>query len=277
MKKVFTLLSLVLFACSVAVAKSPIEIKVISYNIRTMARDGENNWENRRHATRNMLNRHNPDLFGLQEAMTPHLKYIDNFFPQYSRVGVGRDDGKMGGEVMAIYYNKERFELLESGTFWLSETPDRVSRGWDAACNRTVTWVKVRDKESRKRFYYFNTHLDHRGRVAQTESIKLVVEKIKEIAGERATVILGGDFNVVPEDEIFEPLGEFMLEARTTAAEADVKGTFNMFGKLKEYSVIDHLFFRGRRAKCHEYRVLDGDYGAPFISDHYPVEIVLTF
>lgn len=277
MKKVFTLLSLVLFACSVAVAKSPIEIKVISYNIRTMARDGENNWENRRHATRNMLNRHNPDLFGLQEAMTPHLKYIDNFFPQYSRVGVGRDDGKMGGEVMAIYYNKERFELLESGTFWLSETPDKVSRGWDAACNRTVTWVKVRDKESRKRFYYFNTHLDHRGRVAQTESIKLVVEKIKEIAGERATVILGGDFNVVPEDEIFEPLGEFMLEARTTAAEADVKGTFNMFGKLKEYSVIDHLFFRGRRAKCHEYRVLDGDYGAPFISDHYPVEIVLTF
>lgn len=277
MKKVFTLLSLVLFACSVAVAKSPIEIKVISYNIRTIARDGDNNWENRRHATRNMLNRHNPDLFGLQEAMTPHLKYIDTFFPQYSRVGVGRDDGKMGGEVMAIYYNKERFELLESGTFWLSETPDRVSRGWDAACNRTVTWVKVRDKESRKRFYYFNTHLDHRGRVAQTESIKLVVEKIKEIAGERATVILGGDFNVVPEDEIFEPLGEFMLEARTTAAEADVKGTFNMFGKLKEYSVIDHLFFRGRRAKCHEYRVLDGDYGAPFISDHYPVEIVLTF
>lgn len=277
MKKILTMLMLALMVCDVAMARGPIEIKVISYNIRTMARDGENNWENRRHATRNMLNRHNPDLFGLQEAMTPHLKYIDNFFPQYSRVGVGRDDGKMGGEVMAIYYNKERFELLESGTFWLSETPDKVSRGWDAACNRTVTWVKVRDKESRKRFYYFNTHLDHRGRVAQTESIKLVVEKIKEIAGERAIVILGGDFNVVPEDEIFEPLGEFMLEARTTAAEADVKGTFNMFGKLKEYSVIDHLFFRGRRAKCHEYRVLDGDYGAPFISDHYPVEIVLTF
>lgn len=277
MKKILTMLMLALMVCDVAMARGPIEIKVISYNIRTMARDGENNWENRRHATRNMLNRHNPDLFGLQEAMTPHLKYIDTFFPQYSRVGVGRDDGKMGGEVMAIYYNKERFELLESGTFWLSETPDKVSRGWDAACNRTVTWVKVRDKESRKRFYYFNTHLDHRGRVAQTESIKLVVEKIKEIAGERATVILGGDFNVVPEDEIFEPLGEFMLEARTTAAEADVKGTFNMFGKLKEHSVIDHLFFRGRRAKCHEYRVLDGDYGAPFISDHYPVEIVLTF
>ena len=167
--------------------------------------------------------------------------------------------------------------MVDWGTFWLSETPDSPTMGWDAACYRTCTWALMQDKTTGNRFAIFNTHLDHRGRVAQTESIKLVVEKIKEIAGERATVILGGDFNVVPEDEIFEPLGEFMLEARTTAAEADVKGTFNMFGKRKEHSVIDHLFFRGRRAKCHEYRVLDGDYGAPFISDHYPVEIVLTF
>ena len=277
MKKVLTLLSLMLFACNVAVAKSPIEIKVISYNIRTIARDGDNNWENRRHATRNMLNSHTPDLFGLQEATMVHLKYIDKFFPQYSRVGVGRDDGKSGGEVMAIYYKKERFDLLESGTFWLSETPDKVSRGWDAACNRTVTWVKVRDKETRKKFYYFNTHLDHRGRVAQAESIKLVLEKIKEIAGGRATVILGGDFNMLPENVALAPLGECMHDARTTAAEADAKGTFNNYGRLKENLLIDHLFFRGRRAKCHEYRVLDGDYGAPFISDHYPVEIVLTF
>ena len=276
MKKILTILLFALTACTVAAAKEPIEIKVISYNIRTIARDGDNNWENRQHATRNMLNRHNPDLFGLQEAMKPHLKYLDKFFPQYSRVGVGRDDGKMGGEVMAIYYNTERFDLLDSGTFWLSETPDKVTKGWDAACNRTVTWVKVRDKASRKKFYYFNTHLDHRGRVAQTESIKLIVGKIKEIAGPRATVILGGDFNVVPEDEIFTPLDEFMHAARTTAAVTEEKGTFNGFSERKRRSVIDHVFYRGRRAKCDEYHVLDGDYGAPYISDHYPVEVVLT-
>ena len=277
MKKVLTILAVALMMCNVVMAKAPIEIKVISFNIRTIARDGDNNWEYRQHATRNMLNRHNPDLFGLQEAMKPHLKYIDKFFPQYSRVGVGRDDGKMAGEMMAIYYNTERFDLLDSGTFWLSDTPGKVSKGWDAACNRTVTWVKVRDKESRKKFYYFNTHLDHRGRVAQTESIKLIVEKIKEIAGLRATVILGGDFNVAPEDEIFAPLSEFMHAARTTAEVTEEKGTFNGFNQQRERSVIDYLFYRGRRVKCNEYHVLDGDYGAPYISDHYPLEVVFTF
>lgn len=277
MKKILTMLLLVLMMCDVVMAKAPKEIKVISFNIRTIAHDGDNNWKNRRHATRNMLNMHNPDLFGLQEAMKPHLKYIDKFFPQYKRVGVGRDDGKKAGEMMAIYYNTERFDLLDSGTFWLSETPEKVTIGWDAACFRTVTWVQVRDKESRKKFYYFNTHLDHRGRVAQTESIKLIGEKIKEIAEPRAVVILGGDFNVLSEDSILVPLREFMREARTTAAVADEKGTFNAFGRQKEQSVIDHIFYRGRKVICSEYRILDGNYGAPFISDHYPLEIILTF
>ena len=277
MKKIFTVLVLVLFACNMVVAKAPIEIKTISYNIRTLSNDGENRWEKRQHATKNMLNTHKPDVFGLQEAMTAHLKYIDNVCPQYKRVGVGRDDGKMAGEVMAIYYNTERFDLIASGTFWLSETPYEVTQGWDAACFRTVTWVRLRDKETRKKFFYFNTHLDHRGRVAQTESIKLIIKKIKEIAGERATVILGGDFNVVPEDEIFEPLNEFMHAARTTATITEEKGTFNHFGKLKNPSVIDHIFYRGRKIECKEYHVLDGDYGAPFISDHYPLEVVLSF
>ena len=277
MKKILTIFVFALTICDAVVAKAPKELKVISFNIRTIARDGDNNWENRRHATRNMLNMHNPDLFGLQEAMKPHLKYIDKFFPQYKRVGVGRDDGKKAGETMAIYYNTERFELLDSGTFWLSETPNKVTMGWDAACFRTVTWVQVRDKESRKKLYYFNTHLDHRGRVAQTESIKLITEKIREIAGPRATVILGGDFNVLPEDTILAPLYEFMREARTTASVADEKGTFNAFGRQKELRILDHMFYRGRKVTCKEYRILDGDYGAPFISDHYPVEIILTF
>lgn len=276
MKKIFAILLLAISICNV-MARTPIEIKMVSYNIRTLAQDGDNNWEYRRHATRNMLNMHKPDLFGLQEAMGAHLKYIDKMFPQYKRVGVGRDNGKMAGEVMAIYYNTERLELLESGTFWLSETPEKVSKGWDAACFRTVTWVHVCDKVSRKKFYYFNTHLDHQGRTAQTESIKLIVEKIREIAGTRAVVLLGGDFNVAPEDEIFAPLNEFMRAARTTATITEEKGTFNMFGKLKEHSVIDHVFYRGRRVKCHEYHILDGDYGAPYISDHYPVEVVLSF
>lgn len=276
MRKTFTILIAALLACEV-VAQLPIEIKVLSYNIRTLADDGDNSWKYRRHATRNMLNVHKPDLFGLQEAMITHLKYIDRWIPRYDRVGVGRDDGKKRGEVVAIYYNKRRFDLLDSGTFWLSETPEQVSKGWDAACVRTTTWVKLRDKDSSKEFYFFNTHLDHKGRVAQTESVKLIIEKIKEISGEEATVILGGDFNVIPEDEVLAPLDGFMQAARTTAETADDKGTFNSWGKRKVKSVIDHVFYRGSTAECHTYRILDGDYGAPYISDHYPVEVVLSF
>lgn len=276
MRKILTILIAVLLACEV-VAQAPIEIKVLSYNIRTLADDGDNSWKHRRHATRNMLNVHMPDVFGLQEAMSAHLKYIDRWIPRYDRVGVGRDDGKKRGEVMAIYYNKRRFDLLDSGTFWLSKTPAKVSRGWDAACNRTTTWVKLRDKESGREFYFFNTHLDHKGRVAQAESVKLIMEKIKEIAGEEATVILGGDFNVAPEDEVLAPLDGFMLEARTTAAAADDKGTFNGWGGRKVKSVIDHVYYRGGTVECLSYSILDGDYGAPYISDHYPVEVVLSF
>lgn len=277
MKRILTIVMFALSLCDAVVAKSPIEIKVISFNIRTVARDGDNNWKNRRHATRNMLNMHNPDIFGLQEAMKPHLKYIDKFFPQYKRVGVGRDNGKRAGETMAIYYNAARFDLLDSGTFWLSETPDKVTVGWDAACFRTVTWVQVRDKESQKVLYYFNTHLDHRGRVAQAESIKLIVDRIKEIANPHAAVILGGDFNVVPEDPLLAPLHEFMLDARASATVAEEKGTFNAFGRQEDPYVIDHMFYCGSKIECSEYHILDGDYGAPFISDHYPIEIVLRF
>lgn len=277
MKKIISLLFAIIITCGASFAKQGTEIKIISYNIRTLARDGSNSWQFRKHATANMLHRHAPDAFGLQEAMVAHLQYIDSVCPEYARVGVGRDDGKMRGEFMAIYYNKERFDLLDSGTFWLSETPEQVSKGWDAACVRTTTWVKLRDKDSSKEFYFFNTHLDHKGRVAQTESVKLIKEKIREISGEEATVILGGDFNVTPEDEVLAPLDGFMQAARTTAETADDKGTFNGWGKRKVKSVIDHVFYRGGTAECHTYRILDGDYGAPYISDHYPVEVVFSF
>ena len=275
MKKIISLLFAIIIACGASFAKQGTEIKIISYNIRTLARDGSNSWQFRKHATANMLHRHAPDAFGLQEAMVAHLQYIDSVCPGYARVGVGRDDGKMRGEFMAIYYNKERFDLLDSGTFWLSETPEKGSRGWDAACFRTATWVELKEKESGKKFYYFNTHFDHKGRVAQTESVKLIIEKIKEIAGRRATVVLSGDFNVEPGDSIFLPLEKFALSTRTTAPISDDKGTFNQFGKMKRKCILDHIFYRGKKVKCREYRTLDGNYGAPFISDHYPIETVL--
>jgi endonuclease/exonuclease/phosphatase family metal-dependent hydrolase len=276
MKKSLFFLFVLLTVFGVAAAKSPLELKIISYNIRTLARDGENSWQFRKHATKNMIELHKPDAFGLQEAMLPHMQYIDSVCPQYARVGVGRSDGKEGGEFVTIYYNKERFDLLDSGTFWLSETPDQVSRGWDAALPRITTWVKLRDKATKRKFFYFNTHFDHRGTTARVESSKLIVEKIREIAGKKAAVVLTGDFNIESENEALQPLYDNMSAARRCAPITDNKGTYNGWGLVKRYPVIDHIFYDGRKVKCNAFRTLDGDYGAKFISDHFPLEAIFT-
>ena len=176
---------------------------------------------------------------------------------------------------LQIFLKLGLVEVLDSGTFWISETPDNVSRGWDAACNRTVTWVELRDKSSGKEFFYFNTHLDHQGKIAREEGVKLIVTKIRQIAGKKAAVILGGDLNTSIDNPHLKPLTRLMASARDTAAETDQKGTFNGFGSAPDTIILDHLFYRGRM-KCRKFVTLDGDYGAPYISDHYPIAMVFT-
>ena len=260
----------------VLVADGAEPIKLISYNLRTShGKDGDNVWMKRRHATPEMIRREAPDVFGVQEGLIDQLHYIDTECPQYARVGVGRDDGAEKGEFMAVYYLRDRFELLDSGTFWLSETPDKVSRGWDGACNRTVTWVELKDRKSGKEFFYFNTHLDHKGKAAREEGVKLLIEKIHEIAGKKAPAIVGGDFNTPVDSPIFKPLTKYMVSARAKAATTDHKGTFNGFGSAPDTIVIDHLYYRGK-LKCQLFATLDGNYGAPYISDHYPIAMVFT-
>lgn len=244
MKK--TALLLLLAACfsmPVIAGDGPRPIKLISYNLRNSgARDGDNAWMKRRHATPQMIRQEAPDVFGVQEGLIDQLQYIDTECPQYVRVGVGRDDGAEGGEIMAIYYLRDRFELVDSGTLWLSETPAEVSRGWDGACNRTMTWVELRDKNSGKEFFYFNTHLDHRGKIAREESVKLIVGEIQRIAGPKGTAVLGGDFNTPVDSPIFRPLAKYMKSVRDKAPKTDSKGTFNGFGSAPDTIVIDHLY-----------------------------------
>ena len=269
MKKIALLLLLAAsFSMPAFAADGAEPIKLISYNLRTShGKDGDNVWMKRRHATPEMIRREAPDVFGVQEGLIDQLHYIDTECPQYARVGVGRDDGAEKGEFMAVYYLRDRFELLDSGTFWLSETPDKVSRGWDGACNRTVTWVELKDRKSGKEFFYFNTHLDHKGKAAREEGVKLLIEKIHEIAGKKTPAILGGDFNTPVDSPIFKPLTKYMVSARAKAATTDHKGTFNGFGSAPDTIVIDHLYYRGK-LKCRLFATLDGNYGAPYISDH---------
>ena len=247
-----------------------VEIKYISYNIRyANANDGDNAWDIRKPATKEMIEREQPDVFGLQEALIGQLEYIDKNFPNYSRVGVGRDDGKEEGEFMAVYYRNDKFELLENGNFWLSETPDSCSMGWDAACRRIVTWAKLKVADVDKEFYVFNTHLDHVGKVAREQSILLITNKIAEIVkDDKVPVFLSGDFNSDVNSSIFDPLKAEMKDSRAILPESEWTTTYNNFGNGND-AMIDYIFYKN--AEVLDFKTLNGDYGKPYISDHYPV------
>ena len=279
MKKILTsFLTLMVVFMLAACGSKETTVRYISYNIRYgTANDGDNAWEFRHSATKQMLETEQPTVFGLQEALPLQLDYIAENFPQYSRVGVGRDDGKEAGEFMALFYRNDLYELLDSGNFWLSETPDVPGLGWDAACTRIVTWACLKDKGTGKNFYAFNTHLDHVGKVAREQSILLIVDKIKEIVADaNVPVFLSGDFNSDVSWPIFDPLKAEMSDARTFLPEEQWSETYNAWGR--EYDgtrIIDYIFYKNARVTG--FRTLNGDYGKPYISDHYPICAEFTF
>ena len=237
--------------------------------------DGDNRWELRRDAAVKMVAQQKPLAMGLQEACPDQIDFLDLNLTGYKHIGLGRVDGKRAGEMMAIYYDTTRLTLLDSGTFWLSETPEKVSIGWDAACNRTCTWGHFKMKDTDFEFLYFNTHLDHLGSLARKNSIKLIVAKMTELNPDNLPVFLSGDFNSTTDDPIFDPLKASLKDAREVSAISDKIITYNGFGTVtdnpntrKEW-VIDHIFFSGVNPMA--FMVLNGNYGVPFISDHYPI------
>ncbi|MBR5092380.1 MAG: endonuclease/exonuclease/phosphatase family protein [Bacteroidales bacterium] len=273
MKRIAIIFALLLL-CSCC--KPADELKIISFNIRYNSYeniDGENGWPNRKEAVVRMIREERPAAIGLQEALIDQLLYLDSCLPNYRRIGVGRDDGVEGGEFMAIYYDTSRLSarLDLSTTLWLSETPWEPSKGWDAACYRTVTCVFFTDKKSGQSFCYHNTHLDHMGPVARAESAKYLAELTDESEG--FPVILGGDMNSTIDDTIFNAFYSVGLKpAREMTDSTSNAITYNGYGK-EEGKVIDHFFVKDLRVVS--FRTLNGDYGVPYISDHYPIEIVI--
>lgn len=272
-KNLFFWCGLVLISMTGCCQKSGDAVRVISYNVRMDGNpeaDGTNYWDYRKQASVNMVEREQPTVMGIQEGCPGQVAFLDANLPHYKRIGVGRDDGAAKGEMMAIYYDTTKVEVGRNGTFWLSETPDSVSRGWDGACKRTCTWGFFTVKRTGKQFCYFNTHLDHRGKQARAEGMKLIVAKIGEIVPEGMPVFLTADFNSDTANPIYDPLKAVMSDARETAPETDRGGTYNGWGRKDgEAVVIDHIFYR--HAGADRFAVLRGDYGAPYISDHYPV------
>lgn len=298
MKRILSLLLLLAIGFTTAGAQN--YLKVISFNVRqSLGSDGYNSWPFRQDAAARMLQTERPALLGLQETCPEQVGFFDSIMVGYGRLGVGRDDGKRAGEMMSIYYDRALFDLVDWGTFWLSATPDTVSQGWDGACKRTCTWAALKLKSNGQRVLFLNTHLDHIGPIARREGVRLIADRIKVLtakygnADDFTPTFLTADFNTSSVNPIFDVLKEQMYEARATAPQSDTGFTFNEWGKVKRQleangqdphkiklgatgnsdnePVIDHIFYRDATALT--FRVLRGDYGVPFISDHYPVAL----
>ncbi|MBQ5971611.1 MAG: endonuclease/exonuclease/phosphatase family protein [Prevotella sp.] len=265
MKRISTTLALMAFA----IVMTAQGLFVGTYNVRYANSDDAeegNGWTRRVPVLCGMINFEEPDIFGTQEALIGQLKDMLKLLPQYDYIGVAREDGKEDGEHSAIFYRKDKFKLLDHGDFWLSETPDKPSLGWDAACVRICTWGKFKDTKTKLQFYYFNLHMDHVGRVARREGAKLVMQKIHEIAGDKAPVILTGDFNVDQHDEIFSIFKQsgLLSDAYEVAEHRFAEnGTFTAYMTDRfTKSRIDHILVT-KNFKVRRYGVLTNAYWTP--------------
>lgn len=258
---------------------------VMTYNIRlNVAEDGINAWEHRKDSVASFLREQHPDIFGLQEVL--HLQLIDvmSALPDYQFVGVGRLDGKTEGEYSPVFFRASVFELVNSGTFWLSETPDVPgSKGWDAACERISTWACLRDKKTKETLFVFNTHFDHMGVTARFKSADLILRKIAQLSDGQA-VILMGDFNSPVSEKAYQLLSSEeksgLKDARVQSADATMKQqvTFTGFNTdPADDELIDFIFYNEWLSSI-SYKALKINTNSFYFSDHLPViaKLIMT-
>ena len=259
-------------------------INVMSYNIRSdnglQKKDGTNSWEFRWKASVDVINDIKPDVIGLQELTSFQILALKEFCPGYQMKGVGRDDGKKKGEFASLMYNTATISLVKWGTFWLSETPDKPTVGWDAKYPRTATWAIFKCRKNGKKFLMLNTHLDHKGVKAREEGLRLVCQKADELNKDKLPVVVTGDFNIKPDDPAFVGMeGSGLEDVRVKADMTDQQGSFHGWGK--ESKIIDYIFVKGFSA-IPMFRTLTEKYpdeaGEPhFVSDHFPIITCLIF
>lgn len=277
MKRSYLLIIFLLFfACS----NGYTPLRIISFNIRyDNPRDGENAWLNRKENVASMIQFHDADIAGLQEALKGQLDDLDSLLQNYDWYGVGRDDGIEAGEHMAVFYKRDRLNLLDKGTFWLSSTPETASKGWDGGSFRTVTWIKFEDKFNGMVFYHFNTHFDNAGQTARRESANLLPEKITELAGDYPVVVTG-DFNVRPDSDVYSILtgvdggesADVLIDAQSVSLfpHHGPSGTWTGFTEIDEDRRIDYIFVKGEITVL-RHGFLSDTFDGRFPSDHLPV------
>jgi len=270
-----------LFLLGAATTLSAQTLKLATYNIRyDNKNDTANAWSKRVPYLTKLIRFQDFDVFGTQEVLYNQLQDMAGQLPGYAHVGVGRDDGKQAGEFSTIFYKKDKFALLTQGTFWLSPTSTTPSKGWDAALPRICSWAQLRDKSTGFTFYFFNTHFDHVGKEARRESAKLILAKVKEMAGS-TPAILTGDFNIDQRNESYTILstsGTLKDAYQTAPLVYAPNGTFNGFDPMRKTDArIDHIFLSPAFTAT-RYGILTDTYGGGKTpSDHYPVAVEVRY
>jgi endonuclease/exonuclease/phosphatase family metal-dependent hydrolase len=277
MKKNIIFFICLLLATGEIMAQS--ELNVMTFNIRlNIKSDSLNAWPYRKDNLASQILFYEVNLLGVQEALHDQMVDLKERLPRFKYVGVGRDDGKEKGEYSAIFYDTTRLYVLQTETFWLSETPTVAgSKSWDAAITRIVTWAKFLDKKTKKMFFAFNTHFDHIGQVARRESAKIILQKVKEIAG-NTPVIITGDFNSRPTDEPVQvvvdktnPLHLIDTKEISATPHYGPTGTFNAFqSKERDDDPIDYIFIKGKW-KVLRHATISETWNGRFASDHFAV------
>ncbi len=277
MKNIWLPVILILLLSSAAFAQ---QLHVGTYNLRyDNAEDSVkgNGWQHRYPVIANIIRFNDLDIFGTQEGLYHMLNNLTDSLPGYKWIGVGRDDGKQAGEHSAIFYKTAKFKLLKQGNFWLSTITDRPNKGWDAVLPRICTWGEFREIKTGFTFYFFNLHMDHIGVVARRESAKLVLSRVKQMAG-KVPAILTGDFNVDQTSESYAVVNNsgLLKDCYTLSPiKLATSGTFNSFDvNTSNFSRIDHIFIT-RNFKVKRYGILTNTYHGRLPSDHYPVVVEL--
>ena len=257
-----------LFACTNVTEKPVATFNVATYNIRQLNESDSlagNSWTVRYPVIARLVRFHGFDIFGTQEGFKRQLEELKDSLPGYDYIGCGREDGKDSGEHSAIFYRTDLFEVIDNGDFWLSETPDTPSIGWDAVLPRICSWGHFRHIDSGREFLFFNLHMDHIGKQARIESALLVQEKLKEF-GEDLPTFLTGDFNVDQTHQSYSALtstGRLADSYEKCGLRYAPNGTFNSY-HTEDYtdSRIDHIFV-SPDVQVDKYGVLTDTYRTP--------------
>ena len=251
------------------------KLKIMSFNIQNVGKD-ENHWSERKEALSALIKKYDPDVIGMQEVGPHWMEWFRSSLPLWEGIGKHRG-GEDKGEASPIFYKKNKFTLIDSNTYWLSDTPTEIAKGWDAACLRVCTHITLQSKRG-KQFAIANTHLDHVGPVAKKNGGAMVKNTLTSYD---VPALLTGDFNVNETTDVYKSMIDDKVgNAKYLAKISDVDNTFNGFGTVKnpEDTVIDHIFVLKKKMKVHSYKVIkDKMDNGNFISDHYPIMAVVEF